>query len=176
MRSLSEVGKSNWMDYQAVAWPHIISTTRRESGSLGPCAGYAAPCPECHSVRAKKVPDRLGSLVLSYRAKRCGCGFGLPPCVWVPDCNPNSEETAPEKRPPGSALSAGLEAEFTQRGEASLLWGRRGSKPMCVYKPLFGRTVLASTTGQLQICPEAQYCRVVAEILPYPLRALPRHS
>ena len=176
MRSLSEVREEQLDGFSSCCLATQTQCRTERIRLPGPLCWACSSIPRVLLHSAKKVPHRLGSLELYYRAKTCECVFGLSLCVWVPSRCLSSGEAAPEKRPPGSALPPGLEVEFTQCGEASLLWGRRVSNPACVYKPLFGRTLLASTTGELQIWSDARYCRVTAKILLCPLRALPRHS
>ena len=91
----------------------------------------------------------LGSLELSYRAKTYGRGFAFP-C----ECGSPRSGPAPGKQPLRKDLQEVLFHQAGKRssqvpGKESLLRGRRGSQPACVWKPVFGRNGLASTTGAL---------------------------
>ena len=71
--------------------------------------------------------------------------------TWFPKVHPTSG-----KQPLGKDLQEAIFPQAGKRssqevGQASLLQARRGSKPACVWKPLFGRNGLASLKGDLHM-------------------------
>ena len=144
--------------------------------SLCPYVGYSASHTElCLYVPRMFLTD-LGSLEHSYRNETCRCGFPFPYECGFPCSTP-----APGKQTLRKELE---EPPFLQDGnhisqdwgKVNLLRTRRGSKPACVWKPLFARNGLASPEEDLQICSEDRNSRGRVEAPDCPLPALQRYS
>ena len=111
----------------------------------------------------------LGSLELSYRA----VGWNRHVHVVLPlpvSVGPLAQGKQPLRKDLQEVLFPQAWKWSSQdAGKMSLLQGKRGSQPVSVCKPLFGKNRLAFPTGELQFCSEDQNSRVRAEHLPCPL-------
>ena len=126
--------------------------------------------------RSQDFPHRLRFTRVLLWSKDLSMWFCLPLCVWLSGLNTNSNEIGPEKRSPRTAFPPGRKRSSQKAEKASLLRTGRGSQPACVWKPLFGRNVLASPKEDVQICSKDGNSRGRLEVPDCPLPALQRHS
>ena len=66
----------------------------------------------------------------------------------------SSGESVSEIRPPSKPFQQCVSLSPLYAGKDIFLWGRKGIKRECVFRPLSGRDCLASNTGDLQTFPE----------------------
>ena len=129
-----------------------FKATQRESGSLFPYFGCAASHTEFDSVGARNIPERLRLTKAVLQSKDIGCGFAFPCQYGSPSLAP-----APGKQPLKKFFQEAIFSQAVKQNsqvarKGSLLHGRGGSQPACVWKPVFGRNGLASTMEEPQIC------------------------
>ena len=112
----------------------------------------------------------LGSLELYYRAvawnRHVHVVLPLPVCVGHLT-HPQAQGKQPLRKDLQEALFPQAWKWSLQDVEkASILQGKRGSQPVNVCEPVFGRNRLAFPTGELQFCSEDRNSRVRTEHLP----------